>query len=523
MIRHAVYLSEGKVRNMPPMNKDKLFLEGQILRYLQTHVLQKEDRQAIGPRGMCLGLHTRRGAWVTKATQKHHDLLSWCHSLASMHGLEYTSVQINVATSEDSGMCLHKDRFNLESYPNMVYVLSNSSFTGGRLWSETNVAHASEVPPDLQGMHAPSGIRGLWRGEQGQWMKLDPHRWHGVERVHSGMRISIVTFVPGYLHRVKAETWKELDACSFPCSTIREIGSPEGSVLWKLWQCPASPERRLYSVVTDGETMVYHKEELGVSHVLVAMGHTPHRVLASELFERATEYPTGIGPDSRLWLYEANQTCGFFGAEEDDPEPLNHQQRSFFQWIGQSIGVVEENCTLAKCEHHVEHELFPVLLTPDEELQAIETPEADGEDLGEEQEEDPEWTPSESERTAIQHAHDNSGHPSLRGFVRLLKQGGARPEVVRWVSQNYECEQCKTAQRPLARIPASVPGSSRFNAIVGMDTFQLSNPTTGEQEWWLECVCWGTAYGVVERVANKSAIEVWRAYSTCWRRYFSEP
>eukprot|EP00971_Amphidinium_carterae_P154461 3063269-Amphidinium_carterae.1 len=73
-------------------------------------------------------------------------------------------------------------------------------------------------------------------------------------------------------------------------------------------------------------------------------------------------------------------------------------------------------------------ENFPVLLNPDEELEHLETPEAEGEDMPEEEEEK-DWAKIDEERSAIQHAHDNAGHPSLRKFVRLLKQGGARAEV----------------------------------------------------------------------------------------------
>eukprot|EP00971_Amphidinium_carterae_P182840 3628195-Amphidinium_carterae.1 len=315
---------------------DRVCLEHQIANYVKGRVLKHQDRQNIGPRGMCLGLHTSRGAWVTKATHQHSVLLQWCHKLAASHGIEYTSIQINVSTQDEASVVrLHQDRFNLHSYPNMIYVIGLSDFSGGRLWCESD--------------------------EAGAQRKAHAYPW------------------------VKTPTWKELNGFGFPCSTIRELSTTPGEVLWRLWQCPKSPERRLYSVLVDGETMVCHKKELGLSHVLIQMGHSPDCVAASQM-TWPEDSPQGIHPDCELWVYEANQTCGFFGMEEDDPDTLNHQQCCFFQCKGQEFGHAEENSILQECrETDLSLALFPVLLTPDEELAALETPEADGEDLPEEE------------------------------------------------------------------------------------------------------------------------------------------
>ena len=163
---------------------------------------------------------------------------------------------------------------------------------------------------------------------------------------------------------------------------------------------------------------------------------------------------------------------------------------------------------------------LPVMLGRDEGLDEIENePLADDLELGAEI---PDWTPSSHELQALQQAHDNAGVPFLRRFVRLLKQGGARPEVVRWTSGNFHCPACEQARRPLARTPSSVPGSSRFNGIIGMDTFEMTNAYSQKTEVWLHVLCWGTSYGIAERMSSKEAVETWRAYSTCWRRYFGD-
>eukprot|EP00971_Amphidinium_carterae_P332874 6467262-Amphidinium_carterae.1 len=149
----------------------------------------------------------------------------------------------------------------------MVYVLECSEFSGGRLWSADKDG-TSTVPQALHGRGHPTDLKGQWRSEKGQWMKLDPWRWHGVETVTSGIRISVVTFVPGYLHRVKGPVWTELGQLSFPCRTVRSLASEAGSALWRMWHLDASPERNLYASVVDGETVLWHAETLGLSRSL---------------------------------------------------------------------------------------------------------------------------------------------------------------------------------------------------------------------------------------------------------------
>eukprot|EP00971_Amphidinium_carterae_P291425 5785768-Amphidinium_carterae.2 len=446
-------------------------LEQNILQFVLHNLLRRQDRKAVRHRGVCLGLHTRRGAWVTKATFGCPELLAWCHTLASEHGL---AARVHV----DSDQCHrseHADK-GARPVPNCIKSSTNSDVTGS------------------------------WKQEKGQWMPLNPHRWHGVEPVKEGVRVSIITFVPGYLHRVRPETWNQLDDLQFPCKRLRELSTPDGGALWKLWHQPQSPRRMLYSAVVDGETVLWHDASLGLSRMLVTMGHTPYSSTAQVL--NVNKLPPEIHHDTPIWLYEANGWCGFYGMDDEEMTPLNHQQCSLFQWQSGHARPSSENAVLCQCDE-VDAESFPVLLQPDEELAQLEAGEAEGEDLPEEETEEADWAPSEQERNAIKHAHDNAG--------------GARAEVVQWVSHHFTCEQCLASKRPLARLPSSVPGSSRFNAILGLDTFQLTNPQTKEQEWWLECICWGTSYSIVERVSSKAAISVWKAYSTAWRRYFSDP
>eukprot|EP00971_Amphidinium_carterae_P017682 348389-Amphidinium_carterae.1 len=188
-------------------------------------------------------------------------------------------------------------------------------------------------------------------------------------------------------------------SCQGPC-VERGIASEAGSALWRMWHLDASPERKLYASVVDGETVLWHAETLGSSRPLVLMGHTPHKMRASCLC--LNKLPPEVQKDTQIWVYEANDTCGFLGMDEEDGEPLNHHQCSLLQWHGSRGHPVRENELF---KQGVSTENFPVLLSPDEELEHLETPEAEGEDLPQEEEE-PDWAPTDAERTAIQHAHD---------------------------------------------------------------------------------------------------------------------
>eukprot|EP00971_Amphidinium_carterae_P045317 891692-Amphidinium_carterae.2 len=103
-----------------------------------------------------------------------------------------------------------------------------------------------------------------------------------------------------------------------------------------------------------------------------------------------------------------------------------------------------------------------------------------------------EWTPSESERQAIQMAHNNLGHPKKADFTRLLRRGGARAEVVRWTQKHFECPACQHLQRPPPRLPAGAPKTFAMNVLVGIDCFEMTHPLSAINENFLHIVDWGT-------------------------------
>ena len=63
---------------------------------------------------------------------------------------------------------------------------------------------------------------------------------------------------------------------------------------------------------------------------------------------------------------------------------------------------------------------------------------------------------SREDKMKIQRMHNNLGHPALPSFLRFLKAGRVRQEVVKWVAREFSCPTCKSHELPKAPRPAVV-------------------------------------------------------------------
>ena len=127
------------------------------------------------------------------------------------------------------------------------------------------------------------------------------------------------------------------------------------------------------------------------------------------------------------------------------------------------------------------------------------------------------WEPSKEQRRDLEFAHDNSGHPSKADFARLLRRGNVDPKVVRWVKKNFRCETCEAHKRPSSRRPVAVPRTYRVSHVIGLDLILVKN-LLGEREFWLNCVCWGSNFQLVQRLGDenqKKAKNVWGNFVEC--------
>eukprot|EP00971_Amphidinium_carterae_P041623 817555-Amphidinium_carterae.1 len=120
-------------------------------------------------------------------------------------------------------------------------------------------------------------------------------------------------------------------------------------------------------------------------------------------------------------------------------------------------------------------------------------------------------------------AHNNIGHPKKADFTRLLRRGGARPEVVRWTQRHFECPACQHLQRPPPRLPAGAPKTFAMNVLVGIDCFEMTHPISAINENFLHIVDWGTGFQTCERLSSKEADHIYMVYSRSWVRLFGHP
>eukprot|EP00971_Amphidinium_carterae_P062116 1229586-Amphidinium_carterae.1 len=259
----------------------------------------------------------------------------------------------------------------------------------------------------------------------------------------------------------------------------------------------------LYAGQVKGRTVLWCAQALGSSAActLSSLGLLVQRGTLQELDGHANSDP------EEIWI--CHETIGFPCADTLDNEHdwSSGAVRALTYAIHHTPGVEQKASSWS----------YPVIIDEHEQEDAAADEESD------EGEEVPSWQPNGAERQAIQQAHDNSGHPQLRRFLRLLRQGGVKKEVLQWVSKSFSCEQCLRASRPSTLTQVHVPGTHRFNCITAADTVMLPNQYSGENEPWLHIVCLGTGYQIMERVHNREPSETWRAYSVAWRRYFGEP
>eukprot|EP00971_Amphidinium_carterae_P256588 5094884-Amphidinium_carterae.1 len=140
-----------------------------------------------------LGLFTAQGGMgLTKATctEEGKQVLKCVHGLARGLHAKYTSVAINVIPV-GSELMAHIDKKN---YGNgMNFVLQWGQYTGGELWEGKEKLKMKDC-----------------------WIQVNPHVVHGVSKVQSGVRFSIVLFSPGRLEQVTESLWDMISACGFP-------------------------------------------------------------------------------------------------------------------------------------------------------------------------------------------------------------------------------------------------------------------------------------------------------------------
>ena len=130
---------------------------------------------------------------------------------------------------------------------------------------------------------------------------------------------------------------------------------------------------------------------------------------------------------------------------------------------------------------------------------------------------------TEEDKAKVAKMHKNLGHPSVDSFVRFLRAGRVREEVVRWTIKEFKCATCDAHALPKAPRPAVVPKCYRPGVAVGIDLFYIPDHENHRSVPVLNVVDLGTNYQVAELVANKEPTTIWRAFWSTWCRVFGVP
>eukprot|EP00435_Cladocopium_sp_Y103_P070319 s238_g35.t1 len=130
---------------------------------------------------------------------------------------------------------------------------------------------------------------------------------------------------------------------------------------------------------------------------------------------------------------------------------------------------------------------------------------------------------SDEDKAKVSKLHANLGHPSKDSFVRFLRAGRVREEVVRWYIKDFRCATCDSHVLPKAPRPAVVPKCYRPGVAVGMDLFYIPDPLNQKSLPVLNVVDLGTSYQMIQLIGDKSPFTIWRAFWKTWCRTFGMP
>ncbi|OLQ12867.1 hypothetical protein AK812_SmicGene3197 [Symbiodinium microadriaticum] len=121
-------------------------------------------------------------------------------------------------------------------------------------------------------------------------------------------------------------------------------------------------------------------------------------------------------------------------------------------------------------------------------------------------------------RRELYRIHRNLGHPSQATFLRALKNAGVKVEYLKWVRKGFSCPICAQQKRPAGQRPAHVASRAMpFNEVVGLDLFFL------DRRMFLNMVCWGTNFQLVEMIPDKSSSTVATAFAQSWLAHYGSP
>ncbi|OLP78508.1 Retrovirus-related Pol polyprotein from transposon TNT 1-94 [Symbiodinium microadriaticum] len=105
----------------------------------------------------------------------------------------------------------------------------------------------------------------------------------------------------------------------------------------------------------------------------------------------------------------------------------------------------------------------------------------------------------------------------------VLRVGGAPEYSWRWVKQEFRCPTCESGVLPKTHRPATVPRNFSPNTALAIDLIDLPSWNGAETEKFLNMICLGTNYQLLEKVRARTPLAVWHAFVKSWARVFGFP
>ena len=127
------------------------------------------------------------------------------------------------------------------------------------------------------------------------------------------------------------------------------------------------------------------------------------------------------------------------------------------------------------------------------------------------------------DRVKIKRMHVNLGHPNKASFLRFLRAGRVRQEILRWVAKDFTCSTCESQVLPKAPRPAVVPRCYEPGVAIGLDVFYVPDENNHRQLPVLNLVDLGTNYQMVEILESKEPMHLWQTMWKVWARTFGLP
>ena len=136
---------------------------------------------------------------------------------------------------------------------------------------------------------------------------------------------------------------------------------------------------------------------------------------------------------------------------------------------------------------------------------------------------------SEQQKRLITKVHVNTGHPPQEQFLRMMRAAGAHEHVLKYIKEEFNCDQCSMKNKPSNRRRAHCPRSFSFNKVLSIDVFYVKFMSLNVPI--LNMVCNGTNYHVVQRLripenlrgGTPTSSTTWKAFLETWVRFLGAP